>query len=154
MSIDQPEHPASQLPPPYVTALVVDDERISRRVATRMLRELGLRVLEADGAEEALDVFRISQHPIDLVLLDVVMPETDGVELAEQILAHRPGQRIIFMSAYSAEVLAEHGLQDLEVLFLAKPYTMEELRAKVRQAMERPPSPREDPVWRARQQER
>jgi len=142
----------SQLPSPYVTALVVDDERISRRVATRMLRELGLRVLEADGAEEALDVFRITQQPIDLVLLDVVMPETDGVELAEQILAHRPGQRIIFMSAYPAEVLAEHGLQDLEVLFLAKPYTMEELQAKVRQAVERSPSPRVDPAWRARQQ--
>ena len=43
------------------------------------------------------------------------MPDTDGVELAEQILAHRPGQRIIFMSAHSAEVLAEHGLQELEV---------------------------------------
>ena len=144
----------SPLPPPYVTVLVVDDERISRRVATRMLRELGLRVLEADGAEEALDVFRISQQPIDLVLLDVVMPETDGVELAEQILAHRPGQRIIFMSAYPAEVLAEHGLQDLEVLFLAKPYTVEELREKVRQAMDRPPSPQLDPVWRARQESR
>ena len=116
-----------------------------------MLRDLGLRVLEADGAEEALDVFRISQQPIDLVLLDVVMPETDGVELAEQILAHRPGQRILFMSAYPAEVLAEHGLQDLDVLFLAKPYTMEELRVKVAQAMERPPSPEVDPVWRARQ---
>src|SRR3989337_3661603 len=89
---------ATQFPPPYVTVLVVDDERVSRHVASRMLRELGLRVLEADGAEEALDVFRISQHPIDLVLLDVVMPETDGAELAEQILAHRPGQPIIFMS--------------------------------------------------------
>ena len=56
------------------------------------------------------------------------------------------------MSAYPAEVLAEHGLQDLEVLFLAKPYTMEELQAKVRQAVERSPSPRVDPAWRARQQ--
>jgi FixJ family two-component response regulator len=83
----------------------------------------------------------------------VVMPETDGVELAERLLAHRPGQRIIFMSAYPAEVLAEHGLQDLDVLFLAKPYTMDELRDKVRQAMERPPSPQVDPVWRARHQE-
>jgi two-component system, cell cycle sensor histidine kinase and response regulator CckA len=128
---------SAQYPPQYVTALVVDDERISRHVATRMLRELGLRVLEADGAEEALDVFRISQQPIDLVLLDVVMPETDGVELAEQLLAHRPGQRIIFMSAHPAEVLAEHGLQDLDVHFLAKPYTMDELHAKVDQAMKR-----------------
>lgn len=128
---------ATQFLPPYVTALVVDDERVSRHVASRMLRELGMRVLEADGAEEALDVFRISQHPIDLVLLDVVMPETDGVELADRILAHRPGQRIIFMSAHPAEVLAEHGLHDLNVVFLAKPYTMDELRSKVRQAMGR-----------------
>jgi CheY-like chemotaxis protein len=140
---------ATQFSHPYVTALVVDDERISRHVASRMLRELGLRVLEADGAEEALDVFRISQHPIDLVLLDVVMPETDGVELAQQILAHRPGQAILFMSAHPAEVLAEHGLQDLDVHFLAKPYTMDELLTRVRQAMDRQrqghPS---DPRWR------
>jgi len=131
----------TQLPPPYVTVLVVDDERVSRHVASRMLRELGLRVLEADGAEEALDVFRISQRPIDLILLDVVMPETDGVELARQILAHRPGQPILFMSAHPAEVLAEHGLQDLDVSFLAKPYTMDELLSKVRQAMDRQLSP-------------
>ena len=128
---------ATQLPPPYLTVLVVDDERISRHIAARMLRELGLRVLEADGAEEALDVFRLSQHPLDLVLLDVVMPETDGVELAEQILAHRPGQRILFMSAHPAEVLIEHGLEDLDVVFLAKPYTMDELLSKVREAMAR-----------------
>jgi DNA-binding NtrC family response regulator len=122
----------------------VDDERISRHVASRMLRELGLRVLEADGAEEALDVFRISQQPIDLVLLDVVMPETDGAELAKQILTHRPGQRILFMSAHPAEVLAEHGLHDLDVSFLAKPYTMDELLSQVRQAMDRqlPPQAR------------
>jgi CheY-like chemotaxis protein len=129
-----PSDPAGSGP---LTALVVDDERVSRHVASRMLRELGMRVLEADGAGEALDVFRISRHPIDLVLLDVVMPEVDGVELADRILAYRPGQRIIFMSAYPAEVLAEHGLQDFDVVFLAKPYTMDELRLKVRQAMER-----------------
>lgn len=136
---------ATQFPPPYVTVLVVDDERISRHVASRMLRELGLRVLEADGAEEALDVFRIAQRPIDLILLDVVMPETDGVELAKQILAHRPGQRILFMSAHPAEVLAEHGLQDLEVRFLAKPYTMDELLSKVRQAMDSQVAPTANP---------
>lgn len=129
---------ATQFPPPYVTVLVVDDERISRHVASRMLRELGLRVLEADGAEEALDVFRISQRPIDLVLLDVVMPETHGVELAKQIRAHRPGQRILFMSAHTAEVLAEHGIYDMDVCFIAKPYTMDELLSKVREVMERP----------------
>ena len=156
-SLDSPRtldtHVNDQIPPPYVTALVVAAARVSRHVASRSLRELGMRVLEADGAEEALDVFRISKQPIDLVLLDVVMPETDGVELADQILAHRPGQRIIFMSAYPAEVLAEHGLQDLDVVFLAKPYTMDELQVKVRQAMDRPPSPQSDPAWRMRKRE-
>jgi two-component system, cell cycle sensor histidine kinase and response regulator CckA len=136
----------TQLPPPYLTVLVVDDERMSRHVASRMLRELGLRVLEADGAEEALDVFRISQQSIDLVLLDVVMPETDGVELARQILERRPGQHILFMSAHPAEVLVEHGLQHLDVSFLAKPYTMDELLLKVRQAMEQQSSPPVRPV--------
>ena len=144
----------TQFPPAYVTVLVVDDERISRHVASRMLRELGLRVLEADGAEEALDVFRISQQPIDLVLLDVVMPETDGAELARQILTHRPSQRILFMSAHPAEVLAEHGLQDLEVSFLAKPYTMDELLSKVRQAMDRPAAPPEKPSMSPRSPKR
>ena len=78
------------------------------------------------------------------------MPETDGVELAEQILAHRPGRRIIFMSAHPAEVLSEHGLQDLDVLFLAKPYTMDELLSKVREAMARERSSPRKPTSQSR----
>ena len=132
-----------ELPTPYATALVVDDERISRHVAYRMLREEGMRVLEAESAVEAMDVLRLTPGRIDIVLIDVVMPDTDGVELAEQILAQRPGQRILFMSAHHAEVLAEHGLTDLNVLFLAKPFTRDELMTKVREAMERRRTPRE-----------
>ena len=128
-------------------------ERV-RRVALQMLERAGYRTLAASNGLDAVRLLQQWPEPIHLVLLDVVMPETDGVELAEQILAHRPGQRIIFMSAYPAEVLAEHGLQDLDVVFLAKPYTMDELRAKVAQAMERPPSPQVDPVWRAQQEEK
>jgi DNA-binding response OmpR family regulator len=57
----------------------------------------------------------------------------------QQIFAEFPDQRILFMSAYPAEVLAQRGLQDLRVLFLAKPYTRAELIAKVAEAMRRPP---------------
>ncbi len=87
---------------------------------------------------------RMMSRPLDLVLLDVVMPGTDGVDLAEQILAEWPGQRILFMSAHPAEVLARRGLQDLRVVFLAKPYTRAELCAKVREALEHRPAPRAD----------
>lgn len=125
------------LPPTIPTILVVDDEPISRRVAYRTLSEQGCRVFEAASAAETLDALRMMTRPVDLVLLDVVMPGTDGVELAEQIFAEFPDQPILFMSAYPAEVLAQRGLQDLRVLFLAKPYTRAELTAKVGEALER-----------------
>jgi two-component system cell cycle sensor histidine kinase/response regulator CckA len=129
---------STPLPPSIPTVLVVDDEPISRRIAYRTLSEQGCRVLEAASAAETLDALRMMNRPVDLVLVDVVMPGTDGVELAEQIFAEFPDQRILFMSAYPAEVLAQRGLQDLRVLFLAKPYTRAELTAKVGEALLRP----------------
>jgi DNA-binding response OmpR family regulator len=134
------------------TVLVVDDAGVVRRLSFRILSAAGYRVFEAASAGEALEVIRMLNGHVDLVLVDVVMPEVNGVDLVRMIRERWSQPAILFMSAYPAEVLAEHGLQDLEVLFLAKPYTMEELRAKVREAMDRPPSPREDPVWRARHQ--
>jgi two-component system cell cycle sensor histidine kinase/response regulator CckA len=136
---------STPLPLAIPTVLVVDDEPICRRVAYRTLSEEGCRVFEAGSAAETLDVMRMMDRPhLDLVLLDVVMPGTDGVGLAEQIHAEWPDQRILFMSAHPAEVLARRGLQDLRVVFLAKPYTRAELCAKVREALERPLSPRVD----------
>jgi two-component system cell cycle sensor histidine kinase/response regulator CckA len=132
---------STPLPLAIPTVLVVDDEPICRRVAYRTLSEEGCRVFEAGSAAETLDAMRMMTKRLDLVLLDVVMPGTDGVKLAEQILDEWPGQRILFMSAHPAEVLARRGLQDLRVVFLAKPYTRDELCAKVREAMERRPSP-------------
>ena len=127
--------------PTIPTVLVVADEPISRRVAYRTLSEQGCRVFEAASAAETLDALRMMSRPVDLVLLDVVMPGTDGVELAELIFSEFPEQRILFMSAYPAEVLAQRGLRDLRVLFLAKPYTRAELIAKVGEALQRRPTP-------------
>jgi CheY-like chemotaxis protein len=128
---------STPLPPIIPSILVVDDEPICRRVAYRTLSEEGCRVFEAGSAAETLDAMRMMSRPPDLVLLDVVMPGTDGIELAEQILAEWPAQPILFMSAHPAEVLAQRGLRDLRVVFLAKPYTRDELCAKVREACER-----------------
>ncbi len=122
---------------PATTILVVDDERISRRLAYRILSEEGYRVLESDGGAEALDVLGQARGRIDLVMVDVVMPGCDGVELGRRIAEEWPNLRILYMSAHPAEVLMRHGLSSLDVPFLAKPYTRDEALAKVRQALER-----------------
>jgi len=124
-------------PHPATTILVVDDESVSRRVAYRMLSEEGYRVLEAASGEEALDVLRLARGQVDLAMLDVVMPECDGVALAQQVRQQWPDQRILYMSAHPAEILVRHGLTSLDVPFLAKPYTRSEMMAKVREALER-----------------
>ena len=69
-------------PHPATTVLVVDDQRFARRVAYRVLSESGYRVLEAEAGEEALDALHTSKGRVDLVMIDVVMPGMDGVELA------------------------------------------------------------------------
>jgi DNA-binding NtrC family response regulator len=118
--------------------LVVDDEPVARRVAFRILSEEGFRVFEADRRDEVLQVLTEARGRVDLVMLDVVMPATDGVALAHEILAEWPGQRILFMSAHPAQILAQHGLRDLNVPFLAKPYTRTEVLAKVTEALSPP----------------
>jgi two-component system, cell cycle sensor histidine kinase and response regulator CckA len=124
-------------PAPGTTILVVDDERITRRVAYRILSEEGYRVFEAASAEEAMSVLDMAHRYVHLVILDVVMPVVDGVELGREILARWPSLRLLYMSAHPAEVLMEHGLTDLHVRFLAKPFTHDELLARVQQALDR-----------------
>jgi two-component system, cell cycle sensor histidine kinase and response regulator CckA len=124
-------------PAPGTTILVVDDERITRRVAYRILSEEGYRVFEAASADEAMSVLDMAHRYIHLVILDVVMPVVDGVELGRRMLEKWPTLRLLYMSAHPAEVLAQHGLSNLDVLFLAKPFTYDELLGKVAEALDR-----------------
>jgi two-component system, cell cycle sensor histidine kinase and response regulator CckA len=133
---------AVPFPAPGTTILVVDDERITRRVAYRILSEEGYRVFEAASADEALSVLDMAHRYIHLVVLDVVMPVVDGVSLGREIVAHWPSLKLLYMSAYPAEVLATYRLDDLQVRFLAKPFTRDELLAKVQEALERRREPR------------
>jgi CheY-like chemotaxis protein len=129
-------------PKPATTILVVDDEPLSRRVAYRLLSEEGYRVLEAESCAETLDVLRLAQGRVDLVVIDVVMPHADGVAIGRKVVEQWPDMRILYMSAHPAEVLARHGLTALNVPFLAKPYTRGEALEKVRVALERRQTPR------------
>jgi two-component system, cell cycle sensor histidine kinase and response regulator CckA len=120
--------------------LVVDDQATVRRMAHRLLSEWGFRVFEAESGEEAMEVLETARARIQLVIVDVVMPLADGVQVSRRIQESRPDQRILFMSAHPAEVLAQYGLSELSVPFLAKPFTRDELLARVSEAMARPSS--------------
>jgi CheY-like chemotaxis protein len=143
-------HPCGevQLSPPFpkpaTTILVVDDQRFARRVAYRVLSEAGYRVLEAEDGEEALGALHLTRGRVDLLMIDVVMPGLDGIELAAQVWEQWPDKRILFMSGHAAEVLTQHGLAYLDVPFLAKPFTRDEALAKVHEALERRQGSRTD----------
>jgi CheY-like chemotaxis protein len=117
------------------TVLVVDDAGVVRRLSFRVLSESGYRVFEAAGAVEALEVLAMLRGHVDLVLVDVVMPEVNGVDLVRLIREEWEYPAILFMSAYPAEVLAREGLKDLRVRFLAKPFTRIELLKAVESAI-------------------
>jgi two-component system, cell cycle sensor histidine kinase and response regulator CckA len=118
--------------------LVVDDQATVRRMAHRLLSEWGFRVFEAESGEEAMEVLETARAGIQLVMVDVVMPLADGVQVTRRIQEQWPNQRTLYMSAHPAEVLAQHGLTELNVPFLAKPFTRDELLTKVSEALARP----------------
>ena len=118
--------------------LVVDDQPTVRRMAHRLLSEWGFRVFEAESGEEAIEVLDTARAGVQLVIVDVVMPLMDGVQVTRRIQEQWPEQRVLYMSAHPAEVLAQYGLAELDVPFLAKPFTRDELLNKVAEALERP----------------
>lgn len=118
------------------TVVVVDDAGVVRRLSFRVLSESGFRVFEAAGAVEALEVLSMLHGRVDLVLVDVVMPEVNGVDLVRLIRERWERPAILFMSAHPAEVLAREGLKDLRVQFLAKPFTRDELLGAIKRALE------------------
>lgn len=120
--------------------LVIDDQATVRRMAHRLLSEWGFRVFEAESGEEAMEVLETARAGVQLVMVDVVMPFADGVQVTRRIHERWPQQRTLYMSAHPAEVLAQHGLTELNVPFLAKPFTRDELLTKVSEALARPVS--------------
>jgi CheY-like chemotaxis protein len=117
------------------TILVVDDVGVVRKIAFRLLSESGYRVFEAGSASEALEVLSTARQPISLAIVDVILPEVSGVDLVKLVREQWPTTRVIFMSAFPAEVLVREGLDHPNVLFLAKPFTRDELLTRVTEAL-------------------
>jgi PAS domain S-box-containing protein len=118
------------------TILLVEDEKSLRRICHRFLESLGYNLLVAETPEEALTW--VGQHPgdIQLLLTDVVMPGLDGRQLANRIGAARPGIKVLFMSGYTADVMADRGVLEENTAFIGKPFTRDALARKVREVLD------------------
>lgn len=118
--------------------LVVDDEPVVRRLVYRILNAAGYRVLEASDGAEGLEVLREAPGRVNLVIVDAVMPNLDGAALSTHIFETWPAQRVLLMSAHGEEVFGRLGLKRMTVPFLNKPFTDDELLAKVERALTEP----------------
>lgn len=119
------------------TLLLVEDNESLLKMAKTMLEELGYTVLTAGSPVEAMRVAEEYGGNIDLVVTDVVMPEMSGRDLQNKFKELRPDTRYLFMSGYTANVIAHHGVLDDGVNFLQKPFSMNEIASKVREAIEK-----------------
>jgi CheY-like chemotaxis protein len=118
------------------TVLLVEDDDAVRQVTVRMLKSRGYTVIEARGASEARAACAEKGDSIDLLLTDIVMPETSGPKLAEELKGAYPRLRVLFMSGYSGAAVARHGAIGEGVAYLEKPFTASSLSAKVRDTLE------------------
>ncbi len=118
------------------TLLLVEDDPSILAMGLRMLEKLGYRVLSAGTPNEALRMVAEYDGTIDLLITDVIMPEMNGLELSKRLLALHPELKLLYMSGYTADIIGPHGVLDEGVNFLPKPFSRQELSAKIRTVLE------------------
>lgn len=119
------------------TILIVDDEPEVRAVACDMLKAKGYTTLDTGDPTLALRIARTESQPIHLLLTDIVMPLMNGRELVDQIWTIRPALKVLYMSAYSTEIVEDYGIRLAPgETFVLKPFTMESLTSAVRSVLD------------------
>ena len=111
-----------------------------RELARSALVEMGYTVLQAGNGAEAIHVVESNKSPIHLLVTDVVMPTMGGQELVERVKSLDLKTRVIYMSGYTDDSIAHHGVLAEGIDFLQKPFTPGDLARKVREALDRPQS--------------
>jgi PAS domain S-box-containing protein len=118
------------------TILLVEDEPMVREMTVGMLELQGHIVIPAESAEEALKIIQ-SKPLIDLLITDLIMPKMNGRELSIKIRSIYPNIKCLFMSGYTADVIAKHGVLEKDIHFIEKPFTLVTLNAKVQETLEK-----------------
>ncbi len=116
--------------------LVVEDEEAILGLAAQMLERLGYQVMTASSPEDALRLAQTHPEPFDLLVTDVIMPGMNGRDLSTRLQERLPRLRTLFMSGYTANVIAHRGVLDPGVHFLQKPFSRSDLARKVREALD------------------
>ncbi len=130
--------PSDQVPSPArgtETILLVEDEESILNMTKRMLEAQGYKVLAARTPGEAIRLAAEDSGEIALVLTDVVMPEMNGKDLVKRLQSTHPELKCLFVSGYTADVIAHHGVLDVGVHFIQKPFSSADLAEQVRKAL-------------------
>ena len=134
--------PKAAIPGGTETVLLVEDDRAVIQLAAMLLRDLGYTAIRANTPNEAIRRAEHYDGEIHLLITDVIMPEMSGRELQQELTRLRPEMRCLFMSGYTANVIAHQGILYDDVCFLQKPFSKGELAAKLREALTRDPPER------------
>jgi nitrogen-specific signal transduction histidine kinase len=118
------------------TILIVEDEQALRDLVVQMLATRGYRAIAAETVQHAVELIDNDELSIDLLLTDLVMPGTNGRELAEQVRARRPDVRVLFMSGYADAAVLSTGTLEPGSAFVEKPFSANELAHKVREVLD------------------
>jgi two-component system, cell cycle sensor histidine kinase and response regulator CckA len=129
------------------TILLVEDEQAVRQATSEFLKLQGYTVIEAPDGLQALAIARNLGSAIDLVVTDVVMPNMSGGQLAAEMESIFPSTKVLFVSGYAGKTVIDHRVTDLETNFLQKPFTLGQLSAKIREALQPKAAPKmKDPA--------
>ncbi len=124
------------------TVLLVEDEDPVRSVTREVLESNGYRVIEARNGAEGLGMAAAHEGVIDILVTDVVMPVMGGGELAQRLVAQRPGLRVLYVSGYTDDAVVRHGVLEKSSAFMQKPYALSALVRKVREMLDEEAPPR------------
>ena len=122
------------------TILLVEDEASLREVTREYLSEKGYTVVTASEAEEAMVAAENAEHPVDLLITDVILPGCSGVQLAQRLSAKSPQLRVLYISGYTADTIVHHGGHDSNFAFLSKPFALAALARKIRSVIDSEPA--------------
>jgi signal transduction histidine kinase/ActR/RegA family two-component response regulator len=128
---------APEIPRADAVILLVEDDPHVREVTVASLREIGYTVVHASGPEMALDKLKAMPR-VDLLFSDVVMPGMNGRQLADKALEMMPDLRVLFTTGYTQNAIVHNGILDANADLLTKPYSIDELAAKIAQSLAKP----------------
>jgi len=120
----------------HETILLVEDEETLRKLAVRVLKRQGYKVLEAPDGGNAFMLCEAYKERIHLILTDVVMPGMSGRKLADRFKEIHPEAKVLYMSGYTDNAILHHGILDPGINFIQKPFTVDGLARKVREVLD------------------